>query len=112
MNSGGYRWQFEVPGASLQTYALDATDSGGYQVRKLFDLVVTNVAPIANDDVYSVREQKTLLGNVLDNDANYNDHPPCPGGRASHGTLTLQADGSFHYTSRQVFWATTRSPTG
>lgn len=95
-----YTWQYLVAGALLQTIGFTATDTAGYQTQKLFDLAVTNVAPVANNDVYSVREQKQLSGNVLANDTNYNDHPTVRAiGNPSHGTLTLAADGSFAYTS-------------
>ncbi|MEX7474670.1 cadherin-like domain-containing protein, partial [Mycobacterium adipatum] len=59
-----------------------------------------NDAPIANNDSYSIGEDSTLTGNVLTNDTDADadtltatlvDGP-------THGTLTLNADGSFTYT--------------
>lgn len=99
VNPTAGNWQYLVAGALLQTIGFTATDTAGYQTRKLFNLAATNVAPVANSDVYSVREQKLLSGNVLANDTNYNDHPTVRAiSNPSHGTLTLAADGSFAYT--------------
>lgn len=104
VSESGYVWQYTVAGSLQQTVALTVTDSEGYQVQKLFDLVVTNVAPVANNDAYTVRERATVLGNVLDNDANYNNQPlVLLINDASHGTLALEADGSFSYTPNVGF---------
>ncbi|HRZ56686.1 MAG TPA: Ig-like domain-containing protein, partial [Candidatus Paceibacterota bacterium] len=104
VGSGPYTWNYFVAGPLLQTIAFTATDTAGFQTRKLFDLVVTNVGPVANEDAYAAREQRELAGNVLANDTNVNDHPTVALiSSVSHGTLGLGADGSFSYTSTPGF---------
>ncbi|NUQ63376.1 MAG: tandem-95 repeat protein, partial [Pirellulales bacterium] len=97
-NAGAYTWQYRA--ARLETIAFTAVDSAGIRVQKLFDLEAQNEPPVAADDAYSIREQKMLLGNVLENDTCL---APQPAARlvasCGHGTLTFQPDGSFSYIS-------------
>ncbi|PQO46656.1 Ig-like domain-containing protein [Blastopirellula marina] len=65
---------------------------------------VTNAAPVANNDSYSVKHTGTLQGNVLSNDSDYNYSDQLSisddGSWYSdplHGTLSISADGTFTY---------------
>ncbi len=66
-------------------------------------IVPVNDAPLAQDDAYTVDEGQTLVvgaPGVLDNDTDAENDPlqAILVGAPSHGTLTLNADGSFTYT--------------
>ena len=82
-----------------------ATDNSGASAFDAFDLTVqnTNDVPVALNDAYSVEEDSTLnvitpgvLGNDTDVDADPLTAQVVSG--PAHGTLTLNADGSFTYT--------------
>ena len=103
VNSGGYRWQFEVPGESLQTYALDATD-----------WAATGCESCSTCWPLTSRRPPTMMSTASGNKrrcwatswttTNYNDHPLVSlVGGASHGTLTLKTAGTFSYTSEPGF---------
>jgi VCBS repeat-containing protein len=67
-----------------------------------------NIAPQAKDDTYSTDEDKTLTvaaPGVLSNDTDADDDPLTAVlvSSPSHGTLTLNADGSFTYTPNANF---------
>ena len=67
-------------------------------------IVIADDAPIARDDVKAVAEDGTLVaeGNVLDNDVSGADTPATfvswAPATAQHGTIVLNADGSYEYT--------------
>ena len=69
-------------------------------------IAVTNTAPIATDDAYSMVQDRTLVvpaAGVLVNDSDPQGQPitvgaPRPLSGPSHGSLTLNADGSLSYT--------------
>ena len=67
-------------------------------------IVIADDAPIARDDAKSVAEDGTLVaeGNVLSNDASGADTPATfvswAPATAQHGTVVLNADGSYKYT--------------
>ena len=74
-------------------------------------IVVTtsNVAPVANDDSYSVKQTESLTvtaPGVLanDSDADLNPLTATLVTGPSHGSLTLNADGSFNYTPATAFF--------
>lgn len=63
-----------------------------------------NAPPVANDDAFGVSEDNTLLGNVLDDNGNGADSDPDGDALTvslvsgpAHGTLVLNADGTFSY---------------
>ncbi len=69
--------------------------------------------PVARDDAYSVDEDGTLAvapGGVLANDGDGSGAPltGTPVLAPSHGTLALEADGSFVYTPNPLFHGTDR----
>ncbi|MBN2131761.1 MAG: tandem-95 repeat protein, partial [Sedimentisphaerales bacterium] len=95
-SSGAYTWQYQAGGS--ETIAFTATDNTGIRVQKLVDLVVQDTPPVANADAYSVREQKALLGNVLENDLHLDPQPTARLVTSSaHGAFMFQPDGSFSY---------------
>jgi VCBS repeat-containing protein len=88
---------------------LAATKFNTDNVGVLLNSTVTNRAPVAAADTYSTAEDTTLtvtapgvLGNDSDPDGNPLSAVPAP----SHGTLTLNANGSFTYTPALNFAGT------
>ena len=75
------------------------------------DLTVENVAPLAEDDAYTVIEDNSLTvaaPGVLTNDTDDNGDAltAIVVTQPAHGTLTLNADGSFTYTPALNFTGT------
>jgi VCBS repeat-containing protein len=85
-----------------------ASDGRGGEVSQGFTLTVSNPAPVAGDDSFSVGRNtllnggQVLSGNVLGNDSDPDGDAlrvqTTPLQAPSHGTLVLRADGSFEYT--------------
>jgi VCBS repeat-containing protein len=95
--AGIYVLQLEVSDGALRDVA---------QVR-----LIANVAPVAVDDTYNVDQDETLTvlaPGVLGNDTDGNNDPLTAvlGNPVSHGTLTLNTDGSFTYTPTTGFSGT------
>ncbi|WP_407309719.1 Ig-like domain-containing protein [Pseudomonas sp. nanlin1] len=84
------------------TIVVSASDGKGGLLSQSFTLTVSNPAPLAFADAVSGNENSVLTGNVLSNDRDPDgdtlrvDTQPVSG--PSHGTLVLNADGSFVYT--------------
>ncbi len=60
-----------------------------------------NLAPVANDDLFTSDEDASISGNVLDNDTDANgDGLTVVAGtyETDHGSVTISEDGSFTYT--------------
>ena len=98
-----------VGAASLAVTANDlgSTGAGGAQIGAgTLAIAVTNTAPVAIADAYSMSRDNTLTvvaPGVLANDTDLEGQAltvtaPRPQGGPSHGSLTLNADGSFSYT--------------
>ena len=103
--SGTWSWAFTTLDGpdQTQTVTVTATDSDGAASMTTFDLVVLNVPPVANDDIYGTDEDTPLIvpaDGVLGNDTDPGldmlsasvTSPP------SNGMLVLNTDGSFTYT--------------
>ncbi len=69
-----------------------------------------NVAPIAAQDAFTLEEDTTVTGNVLDNDvdpdSNVFSANPTPLSAPANGSLTLASDGTFSYTPDTDFVGT------
>jgi VCBS repeat-containing protein len=101
-----------LAGGSIQVTDTDLTDGdegtdtiSGVEKLRFRDVDVPlgvnpNIAPIAADDAASGDEDDTLSGNVLanDSDANNDALTATLGNAPAHGTVVLNADGSFVYT--------------
>jgi len=99
-----------LPDGERFIYFVRARIDGELRAASDFAVVtVTNAAPVANPDSYSVpiAAPRTVSGNVLDNDTD--EDTPASGLRAvlvsgpSGGTLAFNADGSFTYTANADF---------
>jgi VCBS repeat-containing protein len=76
---------------------------GNYSNVATVNISMGNAAPVANNDSASGNEDSTISGNVLTNDTDADGNSLTVTGLSpisgpSHGTLTLNADGSFTYT--------------
>ena len=103
-------WRYDAGSWVLQGRDEGASGSGASYVQKngvstfsSWAITVVNQAPVANNDAYSTNEDTTLniaapgvLGN--DTDAESNPLTAVLDSSVSHGTLTLNSNGSFSYT--------------
>jgi PKD repeat protein len=104
-------WHYSEPG--VYTVSLQVTDYLGNTDTETKDNYVTveNNPPVAVDDAYCVAEGDTLTidaPGVLANDSDINGDPLTAVlvSNVSHGTLTLNPDGSFLYTPEVNFGGT------
>ncbi|TRX76530.1 Ig-like domain-containing protein [Pseudomonas mangiferae] len=97
---GGHA-SIQVPSGAY-AIVITADDGHGGQVSAGFTLTVSNPPPTANPDSFSVAEGSVLNGDVLANDSDIDQDSlsvnttPLQG--PAHGTLVLNADGTFIYT--------------
>ncbi|GGG05039.1 hypothetical protein GCM10010924_37030 [Rhizobium wenxiniae] len=95
-------------GTRAFTVTMTASDGNGGTVERTFTWTITNPAPDAQDDTFSIDEGDTLTGNVLANNGNGADTDDDPltvslvNGPAN-GTLTLNANGTFTYVPNAFF---------
>jgi VCBS repeat-containing protein len=96
-----------APGG-VYTITVTASDPDGQQVATTFDWTITNPAPIAQNDSFTIDEDTTLNDVVDGNDSD-------PDGDAvtftqltngSNGTANLNSDGTFSYTPDDDFFGT------
>ena len=88
--------------ATSHSVTVRVMDSGGLTYDETFTINLTNVTEslIANDDSASGNEDSAINGNVLLNDTAGDGGPLTASlvSGPSHGSLTLNADGSYSYT--------------
>jgi VCBS repeat-containing protein len=102
--SGSFSVTPQTGGATTVT-ATDVTD-GTKAAGTSSPIPVTNTAPVVTDDAWSMVQDRTLTvaaSGVLANDTDPQGQPiivaaPRPFSGPAHGSLTLNADGSFSYT--------------
>ena len=74
------------------------------------EVVPTDIAPVANDDVTEMTEGDPVSGTVVGNDTAGNGQSTFglmgPNGGAANGTVTMNPDGSFTYTPNPGFVGT------
>jgi VCBS repeat-containing protein len=90
------------------TVVVTASDGRGGSAQQGFTLSVSNPAPTASADAASGNEDTAITGNVLGNDSDVDgdrlsiDTTPASG--PSHGTVVLNADGTFVYTPQANYF--------
>ncbi|MDO7086205.1 Ig-like domain-containing protein, partial [Pseudocolwellia sp. AS88] len=88
--------------SSPYNVTVTSNDGKGGEVSTTFTLTVNNIAPVAQDDVFTGDEDQVITGNLRsndndpDNDITSIDTTPVSG--PSQGTVILSSDGSFTYT--------------
>ncbi|MBX9792255.1 MAG: tandem-95 repeat protein, partial [Pirellulales bacterium] len=93
------------------SFTYRAFNGATYSNVAVVTLVVTNVAPLANNDAYAIHKNSTLSvepAGVLENDSDTNGDPLTATlvTSASNGSLTLNSDGSFTYAPNLNFVGT------
>ncbi|RFM28396.1 Ig-like domain-containing protein, partial [Chitinophaga silvisoli] len=91
----------------LDTLTYQACDNNGAcdTARLIITVTAMNDAPIAADDAITINEDTQGTGNVLSNDTDADGDPLIASvvNGPSHGTIVLNADGSFTYTPNANF---------
>jgi VCBS repeat-containing protein len=89
--------------AGAYAVSITANDGKGGTLTRSFTFTVTNPGPTAVNDSASGAEDTTLTGNVLGNDSDDDSLSASLATGPSHGTVTLNADGSYVYTPTANF---------
>ena len=100
---GSFTYKANTGFVGLDSFTYKASDGAAESAAATVTIQVTNSPPIANNDSYTILHDHTLsvpapgvLGN--DSDADGDDLTPILVSNVSHGSLTLNTDGSFTYT--------------
>lgn len=111
LNSDGSFDYIPTPGysgADSFSYSVNDGAGGTSEATVAIDIQPRNSAPVASDDAYSILEDGTLniaAAGVLDNDHDVDGDSLALSlvSGPAHGSLTLNADGSFQYTPAANF---------
>jgi len=94
-------------GGGLYTVTLTATDLAGAAATTTLQLTVTNPPPQAADDTASTDEDSATVLDVLANDRDPNGGTlAITAASVDHGSVTVQPDGTLHYTPAADFSGT------
>ncbi len=98
-----------VPGG-VYSVTVTATDASGALATTTFNWTVANPAPVAVDDSYTGSEDNAITGNVRTNDSDPDGDAltvnTTPVAGPANGTLVLNSNGTFTYTSAANFTGT------
>jgi gliding motility-associated-like protein len=95
-------------GADTFTYTIEDVDGEKSIATVTITVNPTNDEPIAVNDTYTTNEDVSVSGNVMTNDTDLGDAPVTVVSftNAPHGTVNVNADGSFTYTPNRDFFGT------
>jgi VCBS repeat-containing protein len=105
-SDGSFTYTHDGTDSGNDSFTFSANDGSSSSPPQTITILVTplNDAPVANNDAYSVNEAQTLtlpaLTGVIANDTDEESNPLTASVVATpaHGSLTLNANGSFTYT--------------
>lgn len=109
---GSFSYTPDAGYSGSDSFTYDARDANGETARATVTITVTavNDAPVAVNDVFTVAEDTQLNGNVTANDTDVDDNVSTLTvslvNNVQHGTLTLNANGTFVYIPATDFSGT------
>ncbi|MEZ4656774.1 MAG: Ig-like domain-containing protein [Caldilineaceae bacterium] len=102
-SNGTYEYQPDAGFAGSDSFVYMISDSGGLTDTATVNIDVTNTAPTATNDSFTAQTATAFNGNVKSNDSDADGDPltvnTTPVSNVTHGSLTLNGDGTFSYTS-------------
>ena len=106
-NPDGSFAYFPQSGYVGQTSFTYVISDGALSSTGTVSLKITNHAPVAQSDAFTLSHDRTFAGNVLANDSDADgdsiSSAVVAGGGVSHGSLSFHSDGTFTYTPQSGF---------